>query len=140
MLRGSAVMKRLGFALGAFALVAAACGGGDGATSGTRPSSDATVAIVEPEAGAVVTGEELTVEIDLRGGEIVEETSRDLNSIEGHLHVSVDGRVLTQTFGLRQTLETPEPGRHILQVEFVAKDHGPFAPRILASVPFEVGA
>lgn len=130
-------LRSLLFVVSVFAV---ACGGGDGSTdAGARPSSEATVAIVQPEAGAVFAGPEVVVEVDLEGGEIVEETSRDLNATEGHLHVVVDGRVVSQTFGLTQTIEVDEPGRHILQVEFVAKDHGPFTPRVLASVPFEVG-
>jgi hypothetical protein len=30
------------------------------------------------------------------------------------------------------------PGSHHLQAEFVAVDHGPFDPRVLASVAFRV--
>jgi hypothetical protein len=30
------------------------------------------------------------------------------------------------------------PGRHTLQVEFVAVDHGPFDPRVRATVVFDV--
>jgi len=31
-----------------------------------------------------------------------------------------------------------EPGRHLLQAEFVAADHGPFDPRVRTSVAFQV--
>jgi hypothetical protein len=119
--------------------LAPACGGSDGGGTGaTRPSSTAEISILEPQAGAVITGETMTVRIGLEGGEIVDETSRDLTPDRGHVHVKVDGKVLTQTYGLTQDIQTPEPGRHLLEAEFVALDHGPFAPRVIASLPFEV--
>lgn len=103
-----------------------------------RPSSSATVEIVEPEPNAAVSGDKIDIRVRLRGGRIVKEVSREVNSAEGHLHVSVDGAILSQTYGLEQRVDTPAPGKHLLQVEFVAKDHGPFNPRVLASSPFEV--
>ncbi len=115
--------------------VGAACGDDKPAN---RPRSSATVEILEPEANAMITGDKVTVRIDLVGGRIVPETSRNLTPDEGHLHVSVDGEILTQTYGLTQELDAPDPGKHLLQVEFVAKDHGPFVPRVIASVPFDV--
>jgi len=116
---------------------AVACGGDE--PQQARPSSPVTVSILEPEVGAVITGDTFRVEVDLKGGKIVEEVSRDLTpTTEGHLHVSVDGAILSQTYGLTQTLDSPAPGKHLLQVEFVAKDHGPFNPRIIESAPFEV--
>jgi hypothetical protein len=30
------------------------------------------------------------------------------------------------------------PGQHLLKVEFVASDHAPFDPRVIAAVAFEV--
>lgn len=117
-------------------LLAAACGNGEPAAN--RPRSSATVEIAQPEANAEITGDKFTVEIRLDGGRIVPETSRKLTANEGHVHVSVDGEILSQTYGLTQRLETPERGKHLLQVEFVAKDHGPFDPRVIASVPFAV--
>jgi len=131
------MMRALAAALlGCVLALGVACG--DGGPSAARPRSPATVEILEPEASAVVTGAEFTVRIRLQGGRIVQETSRDLTPTEGHVHVSVDGNILSQTYGLTQELEMPEAGRHLLQVEFVAKDHGPFDPRVIASVPFEV--
>lgn len=117
-------------------LFAAACGG-DGDGGGARPSTDATIEIVEPQAGAKVEGTTVRVRLRLEGGRIVQETSRDVNRVEGHVHVSVDGKVLTQTYGLEQEMDVPEKGRHLLQAEFVAKDHSPFNPRVISSVTFE---
>jgi hypothetical protein len=131
-------MKRLIalVAVGCVLVVGGACGN-DGPAA-NRPRSSATVQILEPETNATVTGDRFTVRIDLQGGRIVPETSRNLTAGEGHVHVSVDGEILSQTYGLTQALDAPDPGKHLLQVEFVAKDHGPFDPRIIASVPFEV--
>ncbi|HEY3208529.1 MAG TPA: hypothetical protein VGL18_01855 [Actinomycetota bacterium] len=38
---------------------------------------------------------------------------------------------------LSRTLEVG-PGRHVLEAEFVAADHGPFNPRVRTSVAFRV--
>ncbi|MGH2758631.1 MAG: hypothetical protein ACRDKJ_03600 [Actinomycetota bacterium] len=118
------------------AVTAGACA--NDAPAASRPRSAATVEILEPEANATVTADTFSVRIGLDGGRIVSETSRNLTPDEGHVHVSVDGEILSQTYGLTQRLDAPAPGKHLLQVEFVAKDHGPFNPRVIASVPFEV--
>jgi hypothetical protein len=124
----------------ATALVAlvGSCGDGGGTTAKERPSSTAKVTIVEPRAGDVITSKNLTVKLDLDGGKIVNVVDQDLTPDEGHVHVSVDGKILTQTFGLEQKLKAPKDGRHLLQAEFVARDHGPFDPRVLSTVTFEV--
>ncbi len=129
--------RRVGIAI-ALALLIAACGNGGGTTAKVRPSSTGKITIIEPKAGDTVTGKKFTVKLDLDGGRIVNVVSRDLTSDEGHVHMSVDGRILTQTFGLTQKLEAPKEGTHLLQAEFVAKDHGPFDPRVLSTVTFEV--
>jgi hypothetical protein len=120
-------------------LVATACGGGDEQTTGARPRSTATIAIVEPAANDAVSGKTFKVEIDLDGGRISKVVSKDLTPDEGHVHVSIDNELRNQTFGLDDKLTTPKKkGRHLLQAEFVAKDHGPFNPRVLSAVPFVV--
>jgi hypothetical protein len=46
------------------------------------------------------------------------------------------------TFGLVQELDVRSlaPGPHTLTAEFVAADHGPFDPRVIASVTFTKGS
>jgi hypothetical protein len=122
----------------ALVLAAASCGNGGDTTAKERPSSTAKITIVKPKAAAVITSKTFTVKLELDGGKIVNIVSQDLTSDEGHVHVSVDGKILTQTFGLTQKLKTPSNGSHLLQAEFVAKDHGPFNPRLLSTVTFEV--
>jgi hypothetical protein len=123
-----------------FTLLAAACGGdgGNGSKAKERPASVASITILEPQAGDVITSKSMTVKLELDSGRIVDVVSQDLTRDEGHVHVSVDGKILTQTFGLTQKLKTPKDGQHLLQAEFVAKDHGPFNPRVLSTVTFEV--
>ncbi len=117
-------------------MMVAACGGGE--QSVERISSDATIEIIQPQANAIIDSDTLGVRIGLAGGRIVKEVSRNLTPDEGHLHLSVDGDIVSQTYGLTQKVQVPDPGKHLLQAEFVAKDHGPFQPRVIASVPFEV--
>ena len=42
------------------------------------------------------------------------------------------------TTGTEPTIPDVAPGHHVVQVEFVATDHGPFNPRVIAVVSFEV--
>jgi hypothetical protein len=106
--------------------------------SGPRPASTATISVVRPSGGATVSGDDLEVVLQLTGGTIVDTTSTTLTSNTGHVHLSLDGRVVSMTFGLVQSvdLRSATPGEHTLQAEFVAADHGPFQPRVTASVTF----
>jgi hypothetical protein len=36
-------------------------------------------------------------------------------------------------------LRTLDPGEHLLEAEFVAADHAPFSPRVLAKSTFTTG-
>jgi hypothetical protein len=40
-------------------------------------------------------------------------------------------------YGLHERLPTLAPGRHLVQVEFVAADHAPFEPRVLAQAAYQ---
>ena len=117
-----------------------ACAKKDDGQAAERPRSTATLTIVSPKPNDVVDGKTFPVKIDLQGGRIVKVVEQDLTPDEGHMHVSIDGKLVTQTFSLNDKLPTPKKkGSHLLQAEFVAKDHGPFDPRVLTSAPFEVG-
>ena len=102
-----------------------------------RPTSTAELTIVKPENGDRVAGDAAQLEIDLQGAEVVDQTSTDLQPDEGHLHVTLDGKLVSMTSGTSQLLADLTPGEHLLQVEFVANDHAPFDPRVLAAVTFE---
>lgn len=130
-----------GIVLGSLLLVG--CGENDAApaasaTGGPRPSSTATLTIVEPEDDAVVRDDDIEVVFDLEGGTLVDLTATEVRPDEGHLHVTVDGALVSMTGGLRQELGHLAPGQHLLKAEFVAADHVPFQPRVLAAVAFTV--
>jgi hypothetical protein len=126
-------------------LLVAACGGGDpasspsaAATAAARPSSTAHLAISSPEQNEVVTGPTTPLEVKLTGAEIVPQTSTDLRPDQGHLHVFLDGDLVSMTSSTETTLADLAPGEHLVKVEFVAADHAPFDPRVIAAVSFEV--
>lgn len=105
---------------------------------GARPESPAVVRVVTPRSGATVPAGATELEISLRGAELTDITSQDISPDVGHLHVSLDGELVSMTAGLRQTLPDLVPGRHLLRVEFVAADHQPFDPRVVTQAVFEV--
>jgi hypothetical protein len=109
-----------------------------------RPASSAKLAIVSPRPGEVFQGTEanpakILVRLRLTGARIVPFTSTRLRPDEGHIHLTIDGRLVSMTYGLEQEVESI-PGNHLLAAEFVAVDHGPFAPRVIAEVSFVVSA
>jgi hypothetical protein len=105
----------------------------------TRPSSDARVDIVSPTDGALFRGNPAWVPVQLRlfGGTIVARTSNRLMRDEGHVHVYLDGALVSMTYALQDRIQVV-PGAHRLTAEFVALDHGPFAHRVVASSSFRV--
>jgi hypothetical protein len=98
-------------------------------STGPRPSSPATVEIVEPEQGATVTGETLHVVLKLTGATIVPQTSTAIRPDEGHVHLYVNNVLVSMNYGLEQDLPV-QPGSTVLRAEFVAADHAPFSPRV----------
>jgi hypothetical protein len=121
--------------LGIASLLVAACSGEPVATHpgfsslGPRPSSPATVAIVEPAQGATVTGESVHVVLELTGATIVPETTTNLRPDQGHLHLYVNNQLVSMNYGLEQDIPV-QPGTLVLKAEFVAADHVPFSPRV----------
>ncbi len=108
----------------------------------TRPASSATLAILSPTPGQVFHGTlaapaRIDVRLNLSGARIVTTTSTRLRPDEGHIHITIDGALVSMTYGLDQVVESV-PGNHVMTVEFVALDHGPFDPRVFAHVAFVV--
>jgi hypothetical protein len=140
--------KTIGRVAAAIALivVASACssGGpsGDGSpsppSSSRRPSSTAKLAIVAPENGSTVVGPTADLRVSLKDARIVKKTSTDLTPDEGHIHVLLDGKLISMSYGLEQKIPDLTPGPHRVQVEFVATDHAPFDPRVIAVTSFQV--
>lgn len=132
------------------ALTTSACSGGSpqpstGATgssssqsAGDRPASTAKLAIIVPTNGQVVHGTTVEMKVRLRDATIVPATTADIAPDEGHLHVILDDQLISMTGETTQLLANLTPGQHLLKVEFVASDHAPFDPRVIAAVAFEV--
>lgn len=107
-------------------------------TPQTRPSSTAELGILEPTPGQVVEGSEVLVRLELTGARITEQVTTRLAPDEGHVHLKLDGMVVTLLGGLEERLTGLTPGPHLLEVEFVAADHGPFTPRVIRTATFTV--
>lgn len=140
-------MRRVGLvaAVLVLAVTAAACGGGSDTPtptptgfSGPRPASTGTLSIVSPTDGQVIHGSTVNLKIDLKDATIVPTTSTDLKPNEGHIHVLLDDQLVSMTTGTELPIENVTPGHHVIQVEYVATDHGPFNPRVIAVVSFDV--
>lgn len=132
-------MNRLRLAVAAFVLGLAACGGDpavtpspastDTATLGPRPSSMATVEIVEPAQGATIVGTQAHIVLKLTGAKIVTETTTAIRPDEGHVHLYVNNQIVSMNYGLEQDIPVLE-GTLVLRAEFVAADHAPYSPRV----------
>ena len=125
------------------ALTLAGCGGSSQSpstsTTVTRPVTTARLQIVRPMANQE-TGPDVTLEVKLIGGEVVPQTTGKLNPTQGHIHVSLDGQLVSMAYQTTQDLHGVGPGTHTLQAEFVAIDHKPFKNRVIAAVIFTVKA
>ena len=79
------------------------------------------------------------VEFGLTGGRIVAVTSKDLTPDTGHIHLSIDGRLISMNYQLSQdvSMQPFAPGPHLVQGEFVAIDHLPFSPRVITKAIIE---
>lgn len=104
-----------------------------------RPSSSAVLRFVSPRRTEVFRGDPapVPVRLQLSGGRIVPFTSTKLRPDEGHIHLFLDGALVSMSLGLQRSLDLA-PGRHVLKADFVAADHGPFNPQVSASVSFQV--
>ncbi len=107
--------------------------------SAVRPTSTATIVIDSPHQGQVFTGDPATVPIRLsvRGGTIVPFTSTRLTPTTGHVHLYLDGELVSMTTALTENVPVP-PGDHTLRAEFVAADHAPFDPPVATDLTFTV--
>jgi hypothetical protein len=129
----SARVRRVS-ALPFIAVLVAACSGpvatgSPAASSGPRPSSPATIEILQPAAGSTVTGTTAHIVLRLTGATIVPATSTDVRPDQGHVHLYVNNVLVSMNYGLEQDIPV-QPGSFALKAEFVAADHAPFSPRV----------
>jgi hypothetical protein len=105
--------------------------------AGPRPRSTATLTIAAPHIGQEIpAGSTFRVALTLSGARIVDLTSTRVVPDEGHIHLTLDGRLITMTSALEQEIVVPA-GAHVLEAEFVAGDHFPFNPRVIAIAAFK---
>lgn len=102
-----------------------------------RPATEANITIVRPSEDEVLPSGEVQLELQLEGGEIASLSTVENRPDEGHLHITVDGRLASMTGSEDQTIQV-EPGEHDLEVEYVANDHAPFCKRVVDRVRFTV--
>jgi hypothetical protein len=147
-------LRCLTVALALAALVLAGCSGGGsssggqggsgqpttsgGTTAAERPSSTGKLTIEAPRNGQTVKGGNLVLRLDLEGAKIVPATTTKIRPDQGHVHVMLDGKLISMNYKLTETLPKLTDGTHLIQVEFVASDHLPFDPRVLAQAAFQV--
>jgi hypothetical protein len=96
------------------------------------------VRIVTPTNGEVIHSSTVPVKVKLSGATIVQTTSTNIVPTKGHLHLYLDDQIESMNFTTSATIPDVSPGLHALKVEFVASDHLPFDPRVIAQVAFEV--
>jgi hypothetical protein len=131
-----------------FAIIAVGCSGGSSANPSptssaptvnpNRPASTAKLSILTPKTGQVVHGTTVEMRVRLLDAKIVPASTTNIVPNEGHLHVILDDQLISMTGDTQQLLANLTPGQHLLKVEFVASDHAPFDPRVIAAVAFEV--
>jgi hypothetical protein len=148
-------LRPLAAALALAALVLAGCsGGGSSSASGRsgsgqpsattagatadRPASTGKLSIESPRNGQIVKGANLTLRLDLKGAKIVPVTTTKIRPDQGHVHVMLDGKLISMNYKLSEKLPKLSLGTHVIQVEFVAADHLPFDPRVLTQAAFQV--
>src|SRR5439155_25025137 len=103
-----------------------------------RPACTATIAFIQPHEHERGRGSEMDVVLTLRGGTIVQATTTAIAPDTGHVHLLLDGALVSMTYGTEQVVDLSDvpSGPHVLTAEFVAADHLPFAPPVTASVDF----
>ena len=99
------------------------------ASGASRPSSPAVVAIAQPASGAQLPSGPIHIVMTLTGARIVPATTTAITPTEGHVHLYVNGAVVSMNYGLEQDISLT-PGTYVLKAEFVAADHAPFNPRV----------
>ena len=122
--------------IAAIAIALAACG-----SSGppARPSTNVKLVILTPSANQV-TGPNLTLQFQVIGGTVLPaaQVTGPLRGDQGHIHVSLDGKLIQMAYTTHADLTGLPPGPHSVQASWVATDHLPFQNRVVTAVLFTV--
>ncbi len=79
-------------------------------TTETRPTTPAKLEILSPEPGST-TGSAIILKLQLTGATVVAPTEvTGIDPTEGHIHVSVDGKLVSMAYGLTQPVRGLTPG------------------------------
>jgi hypothetical protein len=99
-------------------------------TEGTTAAPEGLgVTITSPADGDTVpAGEPVVVEVEVTGGELTSDTESE-DPTQGHLHIFVDGSVISMPSTTTNEVEL-EPGDRTIAVEFTTADHRSFEPPI----------
>jgi hypothetical protein len=122
----------------AVAVLLAGCGG-SGTKAPSRPTTQAQLVIVSPTPNEV-TGPDVTLKFQVIGGTVLPpaQVTGPLRGDQGHIHVSLDGKLVQMAYSTQAQLTGLAPGSHTVQASWVATDHLPFANRVVAVVLFQV--
>ena len=120
----------------AMAVTTVACGS---SSASARPTTNAKLIIISPTPNQV-TGPDLTVQFQVTGGTVLPpaQARGPIRGDQGHIHVSIDGRLVVMAYATQAQLSGLTPGPHALQASWVATDHLPFRNQVVAAVLFQV--
>jgi hypothetical protein len=86
----------------------------------------ARLEFLAPRPGEVIHGSKLHVELRLTGGRLVPITQTKVKPDAGHVHLLIDGQLVSMVNGLTQDLTGLTPGEHLAEAEFVQANHRPW--------------
>jgi hypothetical protein len=126
-------------------LLLAAVVTGGACSSKTQTSCGATVTtpaslVIDAPAPNAVTDPNPTVTMHVLNATVVSQTTGKIVPDKGHIHVSVDGQLVSMAYQATTNLHNLGAGPHAIQAEFVNICHQPFKNRPVASVLFTVKA
>ena len=115
----------------------AGCGGSSNTTTTARPHTDARLQVLSPTPNEV-TGPDIEVRFAVEGATVSLPSKTKVVPNEGHIHVSIDGKLIVMSYGTSTEVHGLTAGLHTLQAQFVANDHLPFSDPVNAAVIFTV--
>lgn len=91
-----------------------------------RPATAARLDVLAPLDGATFSGR-VPVRVRVVGGRLSPPAALANQPNEGHLHIAVDGQLISMVGTESQDIPVP-PGEHRIRLELVANDHIAFCP------------